>query len=55
MTLYRVRISIPDVEMELEATSEDFAVYRALGLFWVDPSAYVDIDPAEVEVDEVME
>lgn len=33
--------------------TEDFAVYRALGLFWVDPSAYVDIDPAEVEVDEV--
>lgn len=53
MTLYRVRINIPNVEMELEATDENFAVYRALGLFWVNPSAYVDIDPSEIEVDEV--
>ena len=53
MTLYRVRIDIPLIEMEVWERTEESAVDKAIATFWADTLAYVNIDPAEVEVDEV--
>lgn len=54
MTLYRVSFCI-DFDIEVEAKTEDFAVNKAIELFWEDTLAYVDIYPEDAEVVELIQ
>lgn len=42
-----------DFDIEVEAETEDFAVNKAIELFWEDTLAYVDISPSDAEVEEI--
>ncbi len=56
MNVYNVRFDIPlKFVIEVEALNEELAVYEAIAKFWDDTLAYVDIDPNDAEVEEVLE
>ena len=42
-----------DFDIEVEAENEDFAINKAIELFWEDTLAYVDIYPEDAEVEEI--
>lgn len=54
MPKYLVSFNIPlDFDIEVEAENEDFAIDKAIDLFWEDTLAYVDICPSDAEVEEI--
>ena len=54
MPKYLVGFKIPlDFDIKVEAENEDFAIDKAIDLFWYDTLAYVDICPSDAEVEEI--
>ena len=54
MPKYQVSFYL-DFDIEVEAGNEDFAIDKAIELFWEDTLAYVNICPSDAEVEEIDE